>query len=222
MPTTKRSLLEYSIPQPADPALGPGTSPPLGLLRTAENVSAGIGDGEVNQLRGLLGMVQHPIQTLNALNEIGRRPSQWVPMIGNALQSSARNAMSGPLGFGQVIGENVGPRTSVKIKPVKSGILDTIKPYSTDTHVDYARRRLNAANASGDPSLIAQATAEMEAATLRPPGWALPHKNAKIKKPGKGKDNIVFGDDEWERSNGLGTPRTAEDLQRMLDALNDN
>lgn len=119
----RNGLLANYIPAPADPSQGAGTAPPLGLLGYAENLSMGGGRGVRNQLAGLLSMAQNPRQTVNALYQMGTTPSQWAPMVDNALRDTSRNALSGPLGFGQVAGEMLplGPRrtpTRAMVAPV--------------------------------------------------------------------------------------------------------
>lgn len=111
MATRKRGLLEYSIPEPA--GMGqPQSAPPLGLLGTAENVSMGLGRGVTNQLAGLLGMVQNPGAVVNSLYGLARTPpNQLAQMAVTGVKDTARNALAGPLGFGEFIGNNMSPRS---------------------------------------------------------------------------------------------------------------
>lgn len=109
MSTRKRSLLEYSVPEPAGQGQ-PQSAPPLGLLGTAENVSMGLGRGVTNQLAGLLGMVQNPGAVVNSLYGLARTPpNQLAQMAVTGVKDTARNALASPMGFGEFIGNNVSP-----------------------------------------------------------------------------------------------------------------
>lgn len=109
VPQRRTPLSDY-IPQPADPTL-PQSQPALGPLGYAENVSAGIGKGVRNQLAGLLRMAQNPKETLGAIYGMATTPSQWPAMAKDAAVGMYQGATSGPLGFGEFVGNNISPRS---------------------------------------------------------------------------------------------------------------
>jgi hypothetical protein len=75
------------------------------------NLSIGAGRGLTTQLEGVLGMVEHPVQTAQAFGQLARNPRQIPGMVGNALVDAATRATrGGPIGLGEVLGENMSPR----------------------------------------------------------------------------------------------------------------
>jgi hypothetical protein len=78
-----------------------------------ENLSIGVGRGVTNQLEGLYQMAAHPVATAKGLYGIGQQavtdPRAFGGMVGNALLDTAQRATSGPIGFGEVVGENLSP-----------------------------------------------------------------------------------------------------------------
>jgi hypothetical protein len=88
----------------------PPAQPVRRSLRTdLENLSSGLGQGIVNQLEGVKGLVTDPVGTVKGAYEgvkgIVRDPS----VLADALRYTADKAMSGPLGAGEVVGEMLGP-----------------------------------------------------------------------------------------------------------------
>jgi hypothetical protein len=88
----------------------PPAQPARRSLRTdLENLSSGIGQGIVNQMEGVKGLITDPVGTAKGAYEgvkgIVRDPS----VLADALRYTADKAMSGPLGAGEVVGEMVGP-----------------------------------------------------------------------------------------------------------------
>jgi hypothetical protein len=88
----------------------PPARPARSDLRTdLENLSSGIGQGIVNQMEGVKGLITDPVGTVKGAYEgvkgIVRDPS----VLADALRYTADKAMSGPLGAGEVVGEMLGP-----------------------------------------------------------------------------------------------------------------
>jgi hypothetical protein len=88
----------------------PPAQPARRSLRTdLENLSSGIGQGIVNQMEGVKGLITDPVGTVKGAYEgvkgIVRDPS----VLADALRYTADKAMSGPLGAGEVVGEMLGP-----------------------------------------------------------------------------------------------------------------
>jgi len=88
----------------------PPAQPTRRSLRTdLENLSSGIGQGIVNQMEGVKGLITDPVGTVKGAYEgvkgIVRDPS----VLADALRYTADKAMSGPLGAGEVVGEMLGP-----------------------------------------------------------------------------------------------------------------
>jgi hypothetical protein len=76
-----------------------------------EQLSYGLGTGLGNQAQGMIGLAQDPIgsakATAQALAAIARDPR----LAANAMYGMWNKARSGPEGFGQVVGENINPRS---------------------------------------------------------------------------------------------------------------
>lgn len=90
--------------------------------RDLENLSIGLGRGAVNQLEGLKGLVTSPVESVKGIvsgvGEVIRNPR----MIAEALQRTGERAASGPLGLGEVVGENFNMARVPSAKPVMSEI----------------------------------------------------------------------------------------------------
>ena len=102
----RRKMFE-SIPEAAGQGLPQASERPMGWNDYLENLSIGLGRGAVNNLEGIKGMVTSPVETLKGVatgvTEAVRNPR----MVAEALKQTGQRAMSGPLGLGEVIGENV-------------------------------------------------------------------------------------------------------------------
>lgn len=85
------------------------------LLKKADeyvnNLSIGLGRGFSNQLEGVLSMIESPVQTAKGFAALASNPSQIPGMVRNALTETVSRGTSGPMGLGEVIGENLGPST---------------------------------------------------------------------------------------------------------------
>jgi hypothetical protein len=80
-----------------------------GLGTNLENLSAGIGQGIVNQLEGVKSLVTDPVGTTKAAYEGVKGVVRNPAVLAEALRQTGQKAMSGPLGAGEVIGEMVSP-----------------------------------------------------------------------------------------------------------------
>jgi len=102
----RRKMFE-SIPEAAGQGLPQTPERPMGWNDYLENLSIGLGRGAVNNLEGIKGMVTSPVESLKGVAtgvaEAVRNPR----MVAEALKQTGQRAMSGPLGLGEVIGENV-------------------------------------------------------------------------------------------------------------------
>lgn len=89
------------------------------------NALIGTGYGITNQLEGLYQMAAHPVQTVQGLAQIASQPREIPGMVANALVDTAKRATSGPLGFGEVMGENLSPSMFRRNPLVRQ---DAVKP----------------------------------------------------------------------------------------------
>jgi hypothetical protein len=116
----RRRLFE-SIPEAAGQGL-PQALESTNYGRYLENLSIGLGRGAVNQLEGLKGLVTSPVESVKGIvSDVGeaiRNPR----MIAKALQRTGERAASGPLGLGEVVGENFNMARVPSAKPVMSEI----------------------------------------------------------------------------------------------------
>ena len=116
----RRRLFE-SIPEAAGQGL-PQAPETTNYGRDLENLSIGIGRGAVNQMEGLKGLVTSPVESVKGIvsgvGEAIRNPR----MIAEALQRTGERAASGPLGLGEVVGENFNMTRVPSAKPVMSEI----------------------------------------------------------------------------------------------------
>ena len=88
----------------------PPAQPARRSLRTdLENLSSGIGQGIVNQMEGVKGLVTDPVGTAKGAYEAVRGIVRDPKVLAQALAETGRKAMSGPLGAGEVVGEMLGP-----------------------------------------------------------------------------------------------------------------
>jgi hypothetical protein len=92
------------------PTLTGLTTAPRRSVRTdLENLSAGLGQGIVNQLEGVKGLIADPVGTAKGAYEAVRGIVRDPKVLAQALAETGRKAMSGPLGAGEVVGEFLTP-----------------------------------------------------------------------------------------------------------------
>ncbi|MGA1190334.1 MAG: hypothetical protein ACO3UV_13240 [Pseudomonadales bacterium] len=101
------NLREY-VPTPSN-VPQPQIDPRLSPLDQAEQLSMGLGTGVVNQLEGAKQLVTDPIGSAKALYEGGREIVRNPALLGEMAQDIYGRATSGPMGFGEVVGEFVNP-----------------------------------------------------------------------------------------------------------------
>jgi hypothetical protein len=101
----RRRRLAESIPT----LTGPTTALRRNVRTDLENLSAGLGQGIVNQLEGVKGLITDPVGTTKGAYEAVRGIVRDPKVLAQALAETGRKAMSGPLGAGEVIGEMIGP-----------------------------------------------------------------------------------------------------------------
>ena len=101
----RRKMFE-SIPEAAGQGL-PQAPEATNYRRDLENLSIGLGRGAVNQLEGLKGAISSPVETIKGLATGAMEAVRNPRMIAEALKQQGERGMSGPLGLGEVIGENV-------------------------------------------------------------------------------------------------------------------
>lgn len=129
----RRRRLAGFVPMPADGR--PEVVPAPSLRSNLENLSIGLGEGLTNQLEGVRALVTDPIGTAKGAYEGGMAVVRDPSILADALRYTAQQATSGPLGFGQVVGEMLGP-VGVKGPDVSMGVKGTPKT----PQVTYERR----------------------------------------------------------------------------------
>jgi hypothetical protein len=101
----RRRRLAESIPA----LTGPTTALRRNVRTDLENLSAGLGQGIVNQLEGVKGLITDPVGTAKGAYEAVRGIVRDPKVLAQALAETGRKAMSGPLGAGEMVGEMLGP-----------------------------------------------------------------------------------------------------------------
>jgi hypothetical protein len=100
----RANALASYIPMPTDPR-APQVDPRLSPGQYAQNVSAGLGYGLTNQLRGVEQLVRDPVtafkESLTAIGQFASNPAVALQM----LRELRQRAAAGPIGFGEVAGE---------------------------------------------------------------------------------------------------------------------
>jgi hypothetical protein len=112
----RANALANYIPMPTDPR-APQVDPRLSPGQYAQNVSAGLGYGLTNQLRGVEQLVRDPVtafkESLTAIGQFASNPAVALQM----LRELRQRAAAGPLGFGEVAGEFISPRNMLRRRP---------------------------------------------------------------------------------------------------------
>ena len=102
----RRKMFE-SIPEPAGQGLPQAPDKPMGWNDYLENLSIGLGRGAVNQMEGIKGLVTSPVESLKGMATGAVEAVRNPRMVAEMLKQTAQRATSGPLGLGEVVGENV-------------------------------------------------------------------------------------------------------------------
>lgn len=106
---TPNNALAYSVPQPYVPGTLQDPRAVYSPYRELENLSIGLGRGATAGLEGTKQMLTQPVVTARALIEAARQFSDDPRIVLEMLREARRKAMSGALGLGELIGENVTP-----------------------------------------------------------------------------------------------------------------
>lgn len=107
-PPMQNSLAGY-IPMPLEPGMLPPTPTRFVPRRELENLSIGMGRGVTSGLEGTKQMLTEPVATAQALIEAAQRLGADPRIVLEMLRAARQKAMSGSLGLGELIGENVTP-----------------------------------------------------------------------------------------------------------------
>ena len=103
-----QNSLAYSVPAPLEPGmLRP--APRVVPRRELENLSIGLGRGLTAGLEGTKQLLTQPVATARALVEAARQMGTDPGIVLEMLRAARQKAMSGSLGLGELIGENVTP-----------------------------------------------------------------------------------------------------------------
>jgi hypothetical protein len=103
-----QNSLAYSVPVPLEPGmLRP--APRVVPRRELENLSIGLGRGLTAGLEGTKQLLTQPVATARALVEAARQMGTDPGIVLEMLRAARQKAMSGSLGLGELIGENLTP-----------------------------------------------------------------------------------------------------------------
>lgn len=103
------NALAYSVPQPYVPGTLPDPRAVYSPYRNLENLSIGLGRGIRSSLEGTKQLITQPVATAQALLQAAREIGEDPMVVLQMLNEARRKAMSGTLGLGELIGENVTP-----------------------------------------------------------------------------------------------------------------
>lgn len=111
---------------PPGPGSGPQVVPRRGILDELENLSYGIGQGQVAQLEGLKALFTQPAQTITGLYRAATNPRATIAAMAADTMQKARG---GPIGVGQLVGEMLSPRSLLGVNAAtqalrKPGLLE--------------------------------------------------------------------------------------------------
>ena len=101
--------LAYSVPVPLEPGMMRPAPAAFNPRRELENLSIGMGRGAVTGMEGTKQLLTQPVATAQALIEAARQLGTDPAVILDMLRAARQRAMSGSLGLGELIGENVTP-----------------------------------------------------------------------------------------------------------------
>lgn len=104
-----QNSLAYSVPAPLEPGMLPPPPSRFVPRRELENLSIGLGRGVRSGMEGTAQLLTQPIATAQALIEAARQLGTDPRIVLDMLRAARQKAMSGSLGLGELIGENVTP-----------------------------------------------------------------------------------------------------------------
>ena len=110
--------LAYSVPVPLEPGMMRPAPAAFNPRRELENLSIGMGRGLVTGMEGTKQLLTQPVATAQALIEAARQLGTDPAVILDMLRAARQKAMSGSLGLGELIGENVTPGMRGRGAPV--------------------------------------------------------------------------------------------------------
>lgn len=110
--------LAYSVPVPLEPGMMRPAPAAFNPRRELENLSIGMGRGAVTGMEGTKQLLTQPVATAQALIEAARQLGTDPAVILDMLRAARQKAMSGSLGLGELIGENVTPGMRGRGAPV--------------------------------------------------------------------------------------------------------
>lgn len=104
-----QNSLAYSVPAPLEPGMLPPPPSRFVPRRELENLSIGLGRGVRSGMEGTAQLLTQPVATAQALIEAARQLGTDPRIVLDMLRAARQKAMSGSLGLGELIGENVTP-----------------------------------------------------------------------------------------------------------------
>ena len=110
--------LAYSVPVPLEPGMMRPAPAAFSPRRELENLSIGMGRGAVTGMEGTKQLLTQPVATAQALIEAARQLGTDPAVILDMLRAARQRAMSGSLGLGELLGENVTPGMRGRGAPV--------------------------------------------------------------------------------------------------------
>ena len=110
--------LAYSVPVPLEPGMMRPAPAAFSPRRELENLSIGMGRGAVTGMEGTKQLLTQPVATAQALIKAARQLGTDPAVILDMLRAARQKAMSGSLGLGELIGENVTPGMRGRGAPV--------------------------------------------------------------------------------------------------------
>lgn len=121
-----QNSLAYDVPIPLEPGMRlPEPASRFVPRRELENLSIGLGRGQVAAMEGTRQLLTQPVATAQALIEAARQLGTDPRIVLDMLRAARQKAMSGSLGLGELIGENVTPtmrgRTAPNVRKIFVG-----------------------------------------------------------------------------------------------------
>jgi len=146
-----QNSLAYSVPAPLEPGMRRPVPERLVLKRELENFSMGLGRGLTAGLEGTKQLLTQPVATARALVEAARQMGTDPGIVLEMLRAARQKAMSGSLGLGELIGENLTPGVRNRA-PIKRDIFIGKKAKTWNERAEQNAILLEKAGAS--PELI--------------------------------------------------------------------
>ena len=142
-----QSSLAYSVPVPHEPGMLRPAPERFVLKRELENFSIGLGRGLTTGLEGTKQLLTQPVATARALVEAARQMGTDPGIVLEMLRAARQKAMSGSLGLGELIGENLTPGVRNRA-PIKRDIFIGKKAKTWDAAAAARAEQMERAGAS--------------------------------------------------------------------------